>query len=209
MNAVETRRPRSGAIAPEAQSRAEVSVCLVSMPYAALPRPSIALSLLKQILEDARIPTVVLYPNLWFAEEVGISRYHLCSHRAPTEFLVGEWTFAEAAFRTAPRDDEGFLKYMEASKLRVHGYKGADAGERLVTDLKFLRAAATRFIDEAARRVLATGARIVGCTSTFEQHVSSLALLRKAGRTAKLSWAKPPTTSLPGSITSFRVKRMD
>jgi hypothetical protein len=27
--------------------------------------------------------------------------------------------------------------------------------------------------------VLATGARVVGCTSTFEQHVASLALLRR------------------------------
>lgn len=34
-------------------------------------------------------------------------------------------------------------------------------------------------MDEAARQILATGARVVGCTSTFEQHVASLALLRR------------------------------
>ena len=39
--------------------------------------------------------------------------------------------------------------------------------------------AASKFVDGTARRVLATGARVVGCTSTFEQHVASLALLRR------------------------------
>src|SRR5215475_10283375 len=82
---------------PRERSR-QADVCLVTMPYAALPRPSLALSLLKKILEDDEIPTVVVYANLWFAEAIGIVRYHLCSHQCPTEFLAGEWTFAAAAF---------------------------------------------------------------------------------------------------------------
>ncbi|HYH83732.1 MAG TPA: RiPP maturation radical SAM C-methyltransferase, partial [Longimicrobium sp.] len=156
-----------------------VDVCLVSMPYAALPRPSLALGLLKAVLEDAGLATVALYPNLWFAERVGIRRYHLCSAQTPTEFLTGEWTFAEAAFPGAPRDDEGYLRAVGGSAFRVQAYRGPDAATRLVTELRALREAASGFVDEAARRVLATGARIVGCTSTFEQHVPSLALLRR------------------------------
>ena len=50
---------------------------------------------------------------------------------------------------------------------------------RLVADLRAVRQAAAGFIDRAAERVLATGARIVGCTSTFEQQAASLALLRR------------------------------
>jgi hypothetical protein len=42
-----------------------------------------------------------------------------------------------------------------------------------------LRAEAEDFVDSAAARVLAHKPRIVGCTSTFQQHVASLALLRR------------------------------
>ncbi|HYJ77994.1 MAG TPA: RiPP maturation radical SAM C-methyltransferase, partial [Longimicrobiaceae bacterium] len=156
-----------------------VDVCLVSMPYAALPRPSLALGLLKAVLEDAGLRAVALYPNLWFAERVGIRRYHLCSAQAPTEFLTGEWSFAEAAFPGAERDDEAYLRSVGASVFRLPGYRGPGGAARLVEDLRAIRDEATGFVDQAARRVLATGARIVGCTSTFEQHVPSLALLRR------------------------------
>ena len=56
---------------------------------------------------------------------------------------------------------------------------GADDGTRLITTLRSLRTAATQFVDHAARRILATSARVVGCTSTFQQHVASLAVLRR------------------------------
>jgi magnesium-protoporphyrin IX monomethyl ester (oxidative) cyclase len=42
-----------------------------------------------------------------------------------------------------------------------------------------LRELAPGFVDETARRVLARRPRIVGCTSTFEQHTASLGLLRR------------------------------
>ena len=161
-----------------AHNSGNVDVCLVNMPYASLPRPSIALSLLKQILEDGGIRATVLYPNLWFAEQVGIRRYHLCSHQCPTEFLAGEWTFAAAAFHDTPHDEE-YLRHVTESNFRVFSYDKVEDRNRLLEDLRWNREAATRFIDEAAQRVLASGARIVGCTSTFEQHVASLALLRR------------------------------
>jgi ribosomal peptide maturation radical SAM protein 1 len=53
------------------------------------------------------------------------------------------------------------------------------SSEGLPDRLRELRAAIPGFIDATARRVLATGARIVGCTSVFEQHAASLALLRR------------------------------
>ncbi len=168
-------------VSPEMSGRpggARVDVCLVNMPYASLPRASIALSLLKAILEGEGIRTRVLYPNLWFAERVGISLYHLCSHQSPTEFLAGEWTFAGAAFPDARRRDEEYLRWIARSYRRIYP-GGIEQRERLVDDLQRLRSESTAFIAEVARRILATGARIVGCTSTFEQHVASLALLRR------------------------------
>ena len=169
---------------------AEPDICLVTMPYASVSRPSMALGLLKAILTDEGVNTAVAYANLWFAESVGLRRYDVCAGQFPPVYLTGEWTFAGAAFADDPRREEKDAEYLR----QVHEAEGplfqpkAERNPRarrrsyadaLISDLWAMRAAATQFVDEAARRVLATGARVVGCTSTFEQHVASLALLRR------------------------------
>ncbi len=152
------------------------------MPYASLTRPSIALGLLQAILADRGITSTVAHANLWFAESVGLRRYELPSSKSPSVFLAGEWTFAAAAFADDPRraahDAEYLRQVRQASERHPVVWRGA-SGDALIEDLRALRAAASRFVDDTARRVLATGARVVGCTSTFEQHVASLALLRR------------------------------
>jgi ribosomal peptide maturation radical SAM protein 1 len=157
-------------------------VCLVTMPYASPTRPSMALGLLKAILADGGITAAVAYANLWFAESVGLRRYSLCASNLPIVFLAGEWTFAGAAFGDDPRRAERDAEYLRQVRQASDGYPQVWSGARgreFTEDLLALRAAATEFVDEAARRVLATGARVIGCTSTFEQHVASLALLRR------------------------------
>jgi len=155
-------------------------ICLVNMPFASLNRPSLALGLLKAVLERAGIATAAVYPNLAFAGEIGLRLYHLPS-QFPKDFLAGEWTFAEAAFRAAPRaGDEEYLERIAALHAMVPGYhRDAEGGTRLVEDLRAVRRAAAGFVERAARQALATGARVVGCTSTFEQQAASLALLRR------------------------------
>ena len=157
-----------------------VDICLVNMPYASLNRPSLALGLLKALLEREGIAASVVYPNLAFAEVVGLPLYNLASSWFPKEFLAGEWTFAAAAFPEAVRDDEKYLRHIAGAYQQIAGYdrRPSDA-IRLQKDLRKVRAAAAGFVDQAARQALATGARVIGCTSTFEQHVASLALLRR------------------------------
>jgi len=172
----------SPAVAGAAGERGAPDVCLVTMPYASPTRPSMALGLLKAILAEGGITASVAYANLWFAESVGLRRYSLCASNMPIVFLAGEWTFAGAAFPDDPRRAERDAEYLRQVRQASDGYpqvwSGARGGE-FTADLLALRAAATEFVDEAARRVLATGARVIGCTSTFEQHVASLALLRR------------------------------
>jgi ribosomal peptide maturation radical SAM protein 1 len=166
--------------APAGTERA--AVCLVSMPYASLTRPSLALGLLAAILERDGIAATVAPAGLWFAERAGLGRYELCASRLSTVFLAGEWTFAAAAFgddAERARLDAGYLRQIEAASEQHPAVWRGVRGPALVAELVRLRAAAAAFVDEAARRVLATGARVVGCTSTFEQHVASLALLRR------------------------------
>src|SRR5580658_5799654 len=169
-------------------AQAGSGVCLVSMPYASLTRPSLALGLLSAILAAEGFQVKAAHANLWFAESVGLRLYQQ-AESSPIVFLSGEWTFAAAAFADDPRREAKDAEYLrqvrEAFMLLAQQKAGqgpAEAqrnGDALVRDLWALRAAATLFVDEVARRVLATGARVVGCTSTFEQHVASLALLRR------------------------------
>ncbi len=153
----------------------------MNMPYTSLNRPSLALGLLKAVLERAGISTAVLYANLEFAEEAGLPLYDLASSQFPKDFLTGEWTFAAAAFRDAARagDEEYLDRIVKARLILPRTYRGAAGNARLKSDLWTLRRAAGDFVERAAREALATGARVVGCTSTFEQHAASLALLRR------------------------------
>src|SRR5580704_8186017 len=167
-------------------AQAGSGVCLVSMPYASLTRPSLALGLLSAILAAEGFQVKAAHANLWFAESVGLRLYQQ-AESSPIVFLSGEWTFAAAAFADDPRreaKDAEYLRQVREEFLRQQreGYQaaiqilGRNPADAIVRDLWALRAAATLFVDEVARRVLATGARVVGCTSTFEQHVASLAL---------------------------------
>jgi len=151
-------------------------VCFVSMPYVEIQRPSLALSLLQSILERDGISSRVIHASLWFAEKIGAVDYNSTVNSPPT-FLCGEWTFAAAAFPQRPDHDEEYLRLL-GEALRDPFVDSPDP-EQKVERLRRVREAATEFIDETAHRVLAVGARVVGCTSTFEQHAASLALLRR------------------------------
>jgi ribosomal peptide maturation radical SAM protein 1 len=168
----------AGEPVPAPPPEAAPDVTLVCMPYAALSRPSMALGLLTALLDQDGISSTTAYANLWFAEYVGLSRYQLCAGRVPTDLLVGEWTFRAAAFGPDEQRDTEFVDYVIAT-----GGKWLPSTPtglaRFRRTLFAARDAAVSFVDVAARRILAAGPRIVGCTSTFEQHVPSLALLRR------------------------------
>ena len=156
---------------------AHVDVCLVSMPYAAVYRPSLALGVLKASLEGTGIRCAVEYANLDFGERIGLNVLGLMSFLR-TDSLIGEWTFADAAFPGHPSTAADVLGQAPL-------YQPPNLPRTAVDDRAFagvferLRDAAPGFVDEVARRILERGPRIVGCTSTFEQHCASLALLRR------------------------------
>ncbi len=61
-------------------------ICLVSMPYSSLNGPSIALGLLKGALKGTEIEVSVLYPNIWFAEEIGLGASQMCKKRGRSQY---------------------------------------------------------------------------------------------------------------------------
>jgi len=156
-------------------------VCLVQMPYSGLDRPSIALALLKQYLTAANVRSKVVYANIDFADLIGVDVYRTIEE-TPADSLIGEWTFAQAAFSETRADEAPFLELartqlQRASWLAILNeiYPHIDAAELISA----VRKRATSFVDDMAQKVLALSPRIVGCTSMFQQHCASLALLRR------------------------------
>jgi magnesium-protoporphyrin IX monomethyl ester (oxidative) cyclase len=146
-----------------------VDVCLVLMPYADVERPSIALGLLKASLQERGIETTAIYPNIWFAEKIGLDVYQNFSSSEPT-YLAGEWTFAGAAFpEFQPKSSEYFqllLNYGESLDSLQQGFA-------------WVREQAPAFVERVAQHILKGQPRIVACSSMFQQHCASLALLRR------------------------------
>jgi ribosomal peptide maturation radical SAM protein 1 len=147
--------------------------CLVSMPYAPVERPSLALGLLQSILESNGISVVTSYANILWCEKIGILRYEFAEK---AQRIFGEWTFAQAAFpEFRPDNRRYFAELFSEHACRSLGIESSD----LSTVLAGWRKAAVEFIDDIARQIVDKGPLVVGCSSTFYAHVSSLALLRR------------------------------
>ena len=85
-----------------------MNIVLVSMPFAELQRPSIALGLLRASLANTDIKSQVIYGNFGLAETIGLVAYQ-AMQSTPTDHLLGEWCFAERLFPDSPKNDEEYL----------------------------------------------------------------------------------------------------
>jgi magnesium-protoporphyrin IX monomethyl ester (oxidative) cyclase len=137
------------------------------MPYASVERPSIALGLLKARLQQQQIQTVTCYPNVTFAEEIGLDKYTALSNVLIMHFL-GEWTFSQAAFPEFQPNDVEYFRLVQLLNPEL----------KLDVFLE-VREKVKAFVDRIARSILDLKPRLVGCSSTFQQHCASLALLRR------------------------------
>ena len=154
-------------------------VVLVTMPYASLECPSAALGVLKASLTRAGIASEVVYANLWFSAFVGINAYRFLNigHRYD---MIGEWTFAGAAFPGFEPDPSHHLEHLAQYFCKYYERKpGPDSLAKMMDLFRRVREQAEPFVDELAARILAKKPKVVGCSSSFEQHLASLALLRR------------------------------
>lgn len=86
-------------------------VCLVNVPFMALERLTISLSILKAALTADGIGSPVHYANLEFADITGGHRHdYLCD--SPSSLLVGEWIFSAAACPNFQPDRPAFFEHV-------------------------------------------------------------------------------------------------
>ncbi len=147
------------------------SIVLVNMPIVDVQRPNLGLSLLQAILEEGGLSCEVVYGNLDYAERIGVERYERLGQATRAWFLMllGEALFHRAAFPDFAFPEEEVLAFAAQSP-------PLDAFRSNFRDMQRL---ATEMVYDLAERIVAGRPRIVGCTSTFQQHIPSLALLRR------------------------------
>jgi ribosomal peptide maturation radical SAM protein 1 len=155
-------------------------VVFISMPFGPVMAPSIGLSLLKSGLARRGIASEIRYFSIRFAELVGWSLYAgIANGTGPSlQELAGEWIFNGALFGIT-RDDE--QRYIDEILIRRAAWARPmpriDA--RMVERISRARSRVETFLDWCLERVIEAEPRIVGFTSTFQQHVASLALARR------------------------------
>jgi ribosomal peptide maturation radical SAM protein 1 len=148
---------------------------LVCMPYAVVKIPSLALGILQAILDREGLTSESVYANLMFAEQIGLTDYDGLVGRARPQEALADWTFAHLAF---PDFESDFDSYRELLRSRSFVHR-LYAPEVFTERIFAVRREATRFINRLAAHILSKSPSMVGCSSTFCQHVPSLALLRR------------------------------
>jgi ribosomal peptide maturation radical SAM protein 1 len=156
-------------------TKPKTRIRLVSMPFASLASPSLALTQLKSVVEDrlpGEVDVEILYLNHEFATTLGdLNAYrHVLSNRG---FMsgIGDWFFRQAAFPDSPDNTDDYVgRY----------YSGNDDVECSTwKPLLEKRAAVNDFLDSVIRKYALADADIVGMSALFAQTMASFALARR------------------------------
>lgn len=159
-------------------------VVLASMPFGPhILQPSMGLSLLKTCLEPLGARSSILYFTLQYAKTAGVDLYADIAYSEPTiHGFAGEWMFNGCLFRDQRSAQDAYLDEIlrgRSEDFREARHNIRPMAEEVIEKIVDLRSRAQETIDDYAEQVLAHGPRIVGLTSTFQQHVASLALARR------------------------------
>lgn len=156
--------PRRGRARP-------LRVLLLSMPFAALERPSLGLSLLKARLREDGFRCDVRYLAFSFAEFLGLEEYLWLHGELPYTAFAGDWAFTAALYGSSPERDAAYVQDI----LRDTWWLDDSSIARILR----ARAYCEPFLDHCLRSIPWEAYDVVGFTSTFEQNLASLALARR------------------------------
>jgi ribosomal peptide maturation radical SAM protein 1 len=147
----------------------QIDVLFCTMPFGNSRHPALGLTLLRAALDGTDVRSKIEYFTLDFARDLGPETYDEIAESAP-ELLIGEWIFSEAAFE----DSMPMAQFQQ-----VVGVHTVEFWEKVKT----ARREAASFIERCAEVVINQKPRVLGLTSTFQQHVASLALAKRVKST--------------------------
>lgn len=146
-----------------------MDVALVVVPFADIARPAIGISLLKAELRRRGFETAIHYFNLHLAELIGAELYAHISDNSPSDAMIGEWFFADLVFGAELPAEHEFVR-------NILGAVMAPDAARRILEARRLR---DGFIEHCTQALAATGAPIVGFTTTFHQTCACLAIAKR------------------------------
>ena len=147
-------------------------ILFVNMPFAAV-RGAIGPSLLKAHLAAAGYHSRVLHLNMRFARQFGSTDYSYVAEGSPNQSLAGDWVFSSCLYGERPAADAAYLDAFEERFGQGVSCAGA------IATIRRARSLASAFLDECLDDPIWQDYDTVGFTSTFTQHVASLALARR------------------------------
>ena len=142
-------------------------VLLLNMPFVAVSRPSIGLSILKARLAEEGIECVTAYPTLFLAERIGLQTYMLADERLSHALFLGDWLFAQHAFGNQLDIDT-----------YVNCLKQHSGSEENFNSVMAARSEIGPFLEACFERYDIASFDVIGFTTTFQQSLSCLALSR-------------------------------
>jgi len=150
-------------------------VLLLSMPFGALERPSLGLSLLKPRLEKEGFKTDVRYLTFAFAEFIGQEDYQWMCYQLPYTAFAGDWSFTWALYGDRPDIDREYIQKVLRQTWRLPDID--------INRILRIRSMIPHFMEYCMAAIPWTEYGIVGFTSTFEQNIASLALAKTLKKT--------------------------
>lgn len=145
-------------------------VLLVSMPFGALERPALGISLLKAgLLKDGQDCEIRYLTNL-FAHYIGTETYNWICNSLPHTAFAGEWLFRNQLLPAAPEEEKEYIDTILKKTWMLD--------DTVVTRLLQARAAIPHFLSYCLETIDWEEYAIVGFTSTFEQNIASLAMAK-------------------------------
>lgn len=165
---------------PERQLRA----VLVSMPWATIVRPSLAVGILARICEEEDVEVLSLHANLDMAARIGTEAAAILSDERMLYGLADHF-FACDLYGTDTLDSNQFVKVL--GSLNPPGIFRRKEYVRQLRDQ-----IVPAYLDEMTERVLAHNPNFVGFSATFNQVMGSLALA------ARIKKARPEVIVIAG-----------
>lgn len=160
----------------EKQRRSAYRVTLVVPPFRTVVRPALGVSLLQAALRKNGFECCTLYTNLKLADSMGVHLYETMADQG--NLAPGDFLFSCALFNRTRVDIERYVDevLMESRKGRLYGRTGRAYVVHTMTELAKI---ATSFIDDAVTDILETKPQLVGLTSSYQENLASMALIRR------------------------------
>ncbi|PTX54525.1 ribosomal peptide maturation radical SAM protein 1 [Litoreibacter ponti] len=144
---------------------------LLSMPFGAVDRPALGISLLKAQLEARGFDCDISYPFEHLIARIGVEDYKWLTDEVPYTCFAGDWCFTLPLYGRRPDADWAYVDEI----LRGEWHMSAQDIRRIVA----VREATPAFLEDCLAAYDWASYDVVGLTSTFVQNLSSLALAQR------------------------------